>query len=98
MNDFLLFSGFFLIFLSLFDLLVSLPYVSSLEGNPFLFGHPARMIVGKLFVFPLLILGFMYIADKQGKAGVGFVFLLVLCVFYFFLVVSNLFVLKAKGL
>lgn len=98
MNSSLLFSGFFLIVLSLFDLLVSLPYVSSLEGNPFLFGHPVRMIVGKLFFFPLLILGFVYAADRQGKSGFGFVFLFVLCVFYFFLVMSNLFVLKSKGL
>ena len=98
MNQALLYCGLFFILLNLFDLLISLPYVNSLEGNPFLFGNPWRMIIGKLIVLPLLVLGFVFLADRQGKAGLGFVFLIVLCFIYFFLVVSNLWVLKSKGL
>ena len=94
MNRGLFWLGFFLVFLNFVDLIISFPYLDSLEGNPLLRGNPVGALVGKAVLVPLMIFSLVYFLEKEKDikfcSGV-FTFLIVI---YVWVVLSNLILLE----
>lgn len=66
-SDILIGLGIYLFIISLLDLLISIPYINTIEQNPFLKNKPLLAIIGKGLLFPFT----MIFAVSQSKKEIN---------------------------